>query len=529
MIAVGSSIGNYQVKSPLGEGGMGIVWLAEHPLIGRRVAIKVIHPTYARNPEAVSRFFTEAQAVNTIGHPNIVDITDFGQTPDGECYFVMEYLDGQALSARLREGSMDLRRGLHVAAQVCDALAASHAAGILHRDLKPDNIFLIRRGQDPDVAKVLDFGLAKLTTGDQKSQHKTRTGSMMGTPYYMAPEQCAGKADIDSRADVYALGVILFEMVTGRVPFPGEGYGEIIVQHITQPAPKARELNPHVPEWLEALIDRCLVKDRDQRVQSMAELRDALMAQLEQMPGGVPTARASTSAGGSNPPVMTKTPPPGAVPPISTMTLASGEAAASSGFDGAPRRKIGLYVGVGVAALAGAAVLALTLGGKKSQPTAAAAPVPGLVAAPPAAGASAVASTPPDAAAAGLGAQTPPAELKVQIDLSSDPAGARVTLADGTVVCAQTPCTWSTFKTDAPAELTFSKSGYVTRKRSVSRSGSAAVDTALVADKGAHVRSSGGSRGSGRTGPSGDKPQGSGASGDKPQGSDRDGVLKPSF
>src|SRR5262245_49044236 len=163
MIDVGGSVGNYVVRSKLGEGGMGIVWLAEHPLIGKRVAIKVIHPNYARNPEAVSRFFTEAQAVNRVGHPNIVDITDFGQSPAGESYFVMEFLAGQSLADRMKAGGLDLRRAVHVAMQTADALAASHAAGILHRDLKPDNIFLVKRGHDLDFVKVLDFGLAKLT------------------------------------------------------------------------------------------------------------------------------------------------------------------------------------------------------------------------------------------------------------------------------------------------------------------------------------------------------------------------------
>jgi eukaryotic-like serine/threonine-protein kinase len=205
VIDVGSTVGNYVVRSKIGEGGMGSVYMAEHPLIGRRVAIKAIHAEYARNPEAVSRFFTEAQAVNKIGHPNIIDVTDFGQSPDGDCYFIMEFLQGESLAGRLKRGRMTLAEVLQICAQISDALAASHGMGILHRDLKPDNVFLVQRGHERNFVKVLDFGLAKLTGTDQdKVSHKTKIGAVMGTPYYMAPEQCQGRPDIDGRADIYA-------------------------------------------------------------------------------------------------------------------------------------------------------------------------------------------------------------------------------------------------------------------------------------------------------------------------------------
>jgi serine/threonine protein kinase len=308
MIAVGQTIGNYTITAKLGEGGMGVVYLAEHPVIGRKVAMKAIHPELSRNPEVVSRFVTEAKSVNQIGNEHIVDIHDFGTTPDGEFYFIMEFLQGEALSDVLKQQSpMDPVRALAVAAQVADALAASHQHGIIHRDLKPENIFLITKGHTHDFVKVLDFGLAKLTQGEEKVTHKTRTGSVMGTPYYMAPEQCEGKANIDHRADIYSLGVILYEMLTGRVPFSGDGYGEIIVKHITSPVPPAREWNPNLSPEHEAILMRALAKPRDARFQTMEEFAAALLN--------------PTNYAASAPPVAT-TPSP-----MAATTLAIGEGA----------------------------------------------------------------------------------------------------------------------------------------------------------------------------------------------------------
>ena len=278
MIDVGQTIGNYKITAKLGEGGMGVVYLAEHPVIGKKVAMKAIHPELARNAEVVSRFVTEAKSVNQIGHEHIVDISDFGNTTDGEFYFVMEYLQGESMSERLkREERLTVAAAINIASQVADALGSSHEHGIIHRDLKPENIYLISRGAQKDFVKVLDFGLAKLTQVEEKVSHKTRTGSVMGTPYYMSPEQCEGKATIDHRADIYSLGVILFEMLTGKVPFGGEGYGEIIVKHITMPPPSVRSIVPTLSPALDLILFRALAKDREERFQTMADLRHALM------------------------------------------------------------------------------------------------------------------------------------------------------------------------------------------------------------------------------------------------------------
>jgi serine/threonine-protein kinase len=278
MIQVGQTIGNYEITAKLGEGGMGVVYLATHPVIGRKVAMKAIHPELSRNPEVISRFMTEAKSVNQIGNEHIVDISDFGTTSEGEFYFIMEFLQGEALADRLRrERVIETARALRIGAQVADALAASHSHGIIHRDLKPENIFLVTKGHNPDFVKVLDFGLAKLTQGDEKVTHKTRTGSVMGTPYYMAPEQCEGKPNIDPRADIYSLGVILFEMMTGKVPFGGEGYGEIIVKHITQAPPSPRAINPGLTPAQELVLLRALEKRREDRFQSMEDFRAAML------------------------------------------------------------------------------------------------------------------------------------------------------------------------------------------------------------------------------------------------------------
>jgi tRNA A-37 threonylcarbamoyl transferase component Bud32 len=278
MIDIGQVIGNYKITAKLGEGGMGVVYLGEHPVIGKKVAMKAIHPELARNPEVVSRFVMEAKAVNQIGHEHIVDIGDFGNTAAGDFYFIMEYLQGESLADRLkREVVLSQKRALAIAAQVADALGASHDQGIIHRDLKPENIFLITRRGNPDFVKVLDFGLAKLTQVEEKVNHKTRAGSVMGTPYYMSPEQGEGKVQIDHRADVYSLGIMLFEMLTGKVPFGGEGYGEIIVKHITHQAPSARKINPSISAAIEMVLFQALAKDREDRFQTMHEFRDALL------------------------------------------------------------------------------------------------------------------------------------------------------------------------------------------------------------------------------------------------------------
>jgi eukaryotic-like serine/threonine-protein kinase len=320
VIAVGARVGNYQVQQLLGEGAMGKVFLAEHPVIGKRVALKVIHPELADNEEMIARFFNEARAVTQIGHENIVEVQDFGQTPDGDNFIVMELLEGRGLGTVMKaEGMLSVPRATHIGLQLADGLAAAHARGIIHRDLKPDNIFLITRGGDPDFVKILDFGLAKLSgPAAGLMANKTKTGSLLGTPHYMAPEQCEGRKDIDHRVDVYALGCILFHMLTGRVPFPGEGFGEVLVKQLREPPPLPTRLNPQVPDALEKIILHALAKKPDFRFKSMDEFRSALRdpgrfameldagAGIRLTPGeGLPApVMPSSSGGGGGAPVV---------------------------------------------------------------------------------------------------------------------------------------------------------------------------------------------------------------------------------
>ncbi len=327
MIGVGATVGNYQVLQKIGSGAMGNVFLAHHPVIGKRVALKVIHPELASNEEMIARFFNEARAVTQIGHENIVDVQDFGQTPDGDSFIVMELLEGFSLGDKLKhEGALSIPRATHIALQLADGLAAAHARGIIHRDLKPDNIFLIPRGGDPDFVKILDFGLAKLSGPSQAMSHQTKTGSLLGTPHYMAPEQAENVKKVDNRADVYSLGCILFQMLTGRVPFPGEGFGEVLVRHVREPPPLPSRLNPAVPPALEKIVLHALAKKPEFRFASMDEFRSALRdpERFSQTLDGQGGIKLTPDGGMEAVGLAGMGPPPAAPPPPAVRAVPSG-------------------------------------------------------------------------------------------------------------------------------------------------------------------------------------------------------------
>ncbi len=277
MDLIGTRIGSYVIERQLGSGGAGTVYACRHTMIDREVAVKFLHDEHVRDPDQVARFFQEAKAAAEIGHPNIIVIIDYGalELPGGpRTYVMMESLEGESLDKRMRRGGLSLDEILHVFTQVASALIACHGKGIIHRDLKPSNIFLCHRSFDPMFVKVLDFGTAKLTA-PAPDMRRTQYGIVIGTPAYMSPEQCEGKGAIDHRSDIYSLGVMLYEMLTGTLPFEGE-ISDILFAHMTRTPDPPRQRNPSVPPEWEALCLRMMEKSREARFQSVTQLAHAL-------------------------------------------------------------------------------------------------------------------------------------------------------------------------------------------------------------------------------------------------------------
>ncbi|MDB4967193.1 MAG: serine/threonine protein kinase, partial [Myxococcales bacterium] len=272
----------YRIIRLLGEGGMGQVYEAQHLNINKRFALKLLRPEVIGSPQSLQRFRQEAWAASSIGHENIVEIDDFATLPSGQVYLAMEFLDGQSLAERIRDGAaLTVEDAVAVMIAVALGLAAAHDKGIVHRDMKPENVFLARKGGRV-VAKILDFGIAKMTGGDEPS-NLTRTGAIFGTPLYMSPEQAKGRP-ADARADVYAVGVILYELLTGRVPFGGESHVEILSQHIAAAPLPPSQLEPRVPAAVEAIVLHALQKEPGDRIQSMAQLAAELEAVAATLP-----------------------------------------------------------------------------------------------------------------------------------------------------------------------------------------------------------------------------------------------------
>jgi len=269
--------GKYEIKRLLGEGGMGAVYEGENALIHRKVAIKVLHSGVAAMEEAVMRFEREAQAAGRIGSEHIVEVLDLGRLEGGDRYMVMEFLEGESLSARIQSrGKLAAAEICRIGLQLLEGLSAAHDAGIIHRDLKPDNVWLSSRIKGrPDFVKILDFGISKFSALGNEFR-MTRTGSVMGTPYYMAPEQARGAKNLDARLDVYAAGVILYEAATGRVPFDGDTFNELLFKIVTEETPPVQTLAPDLDAGLAAIIDKARQKDPALRFQTAREFQSAL-------------------------------------------------------------------------------------------------------------------------------------------------------------------------------------------------------------------------------------------------------------
>lgn len=335
---IGSTLGSYRVSELLGKGGMGYVFRAEHVKLGREVALKLLRSDYAKRRDAVARFFQEARTVNRVRHRNIVDVTDFVELDDGTTFIIMELLSGTSLGKWSRTG-VDMPRALAVLVQICDGLAAAHQVGVVHRDLKPDNVIIVPTSDGAELVKLLDFGVAKLLNRDDEDLGvQTAAGSVIGTPAYMSPEQAGGMV-VDARSDIYSLGAIMYELFSGQPMFRGRSFGEYVRKHLTeQPVPpRATPAGASIDPRLEALILRCLEKDPNQRFSSILELRDALITQL----GGIdPTGMVGLALSGiRGAPTGTASmlqPPPQPMLPMHTVPPANASQVYWTGYTGQP-------------------------------------------------------------------------------------------------------------------------------------------------------------------------------------------------
>ncbi|HEY7373858.1 MAG TPA: serine/threonine-protein kinase [Polyangia bacterium] len=467
---IGEQFGNYKSISLLGEGGMGAVYLAEHPGIGRRVAVKVLHKNYTRDEHLLARFLNEARAANAIRHPNIIEILDSGMMADGTPFLVMELLEGESLGTRLRQnGALSLQTAVDFAYQTASALGAAHAKGIVHRDLKPDNLFVVPDPHDSnrERIKVLDFGIAKLQQGSVADSVKTRTGTLMGTPIYMSPEQCRGTRTVDHRSDIYSLGVIFYEMLVGQPPFVSEGFGDLVNMHLNIAPVPARTRRPEIPPALDAIVMKMLAKNPDERYQQIADFQAALKSsgshQIVSSPDLVRTHAKSHPVAQTSP--MHDT----------TFSAGTGERVETEVVRG--RGKTVVVGALAAVAVAGGIVYwQFGGGGSVEKPTAPIAmnkPVAPPTAPPPVVP---VAAVKPVAAAA----KPAPVAVKVELRLASIPAGAKVVDNAGGELLGVTPLVL-TRPRGGSVTLRFEKDGYLASTRTMPLDGDRAFELTLDA------------------------------------------------
>jgi eukaryotic-like serine/threonine-protein kinase len=431
----------FKISGLIARGGMGKVYRAEQAPLGRKCAVKVLNPNYSgdSDPEFHKRFFLEASIASKLTHPNTVTIFDYGKTDDEIYYMAMELLEGVTLHRAIREnGPFPEDRAAHVGRQICRALREAHTHGVIHRDLKPANIFLVVHGDEPDFVKVLDFGLVK-NVSESRGEDITQTGLFMGSPKYMAPEQINGDR-VDARTDIYSLGIILYEMMTGKVPFDRPNSVNILMAQVNEAVPPMRAINPHidVSPGMEEAIFRCLEKDMERRFSSMDELLQSLKRVSPTNTGTMEVRSADASA--SIPPVSAAmriaaverlTPPPpayGTGPWPSQTPPAMQDISVSMAPPPRSRAPLvaAIVLGVALAASLGALGVMRTRAARSDARGA-------TVGSPPATATAARADVP---ALPGSGA---PAELLVKVRINTEPEGASVK-EDGVEVCNSTPC-----------------------------------------------------------------------------------------
>ncbi|MCB9586856.1 MAG: protein kinase [Polyangiaceae bacterium] len=354
--------GKYRIVRLLGEGGMGAVYEGENTRIHRRVAIKVLHSGVAENADAVQRFEREAQAAGRIGSQHIVEVLDLGDLPDGDRYMVMEFMDGDSLSDRIRKvGRLTPEQIYPIAYQLLEGLQAAHSAGIIHRDLKPDNVFVLtsHAGQT-DFVKILDFGISKFSAlGNESGFSMTRTGAVMGTPYYMSPEQAKGAKGMDQRADLYSVGVILYECATGQVPFNADTFNELLFKIVLEEPPPLEQLVPEIDRGFAEIIRRAMAREPAHRFQTAKEFQSAIEGWAS---GRVSMPMAAADLTGPRPAMASL---PQAAPPPANPALA-GTQGAWAGESQPKKSNTGLIVGAAIAAvvlLGGGGFAAMKLSG----------------------------------------------------------------------------------------------------------------------------------------------------------------------
>jgi serine/threonine-protein kinase len=408
---IGLKIGEYELRQRIGVGGMGLVYDGIQPLIGKRVAVKVLRPELAAASEQVARLLAEARAVNAIRHRGIIDIFGFGQVPDGRQYIVMEYLEGQALDAYLVDkGKLSVAETLDILDEVLSALAAAHGAGVVHRDLKPSNIFLVRQPDGSRYVKLLDFGLAKQGQGPTGRTAQTRTDMVVGTPEYMAPEQARGQP-VGPMTDIYALGVVAFEMVTGRLPFTAGSPVDMLLKHVDAQPPRPSDFVPELSASLDAFILQMLTKDPEVRPGSAEALRRQLLRLRESMQKAAAKAQEVVAR---PPPKPVEVLPPAALTPPPVQPLPpepSTDVVRQQGM--APSTLRLLYAGVGAVVLGLLAGLFLALREGPPMPVAVVpTPPPAVVKPLPSTPKPATEPVPPPPATATAEAPTGPAPLE---------------------------------------------------------------------------------------------------------------------
>ncbi len=471
---IGTQLGkNYQVVDKIGDGGMGVVYLVEHVTLHKQFAAKVLSAELATNEEAKARFEVEAHAASKLEHENVVSVTDYGVADDGRPYLVMELLRGKTLYERISEGPVSIEETVAIVVPVCRGLAAAHDEGFVHRDVKPENIMLVQRGGRFTV-KVLDFGITKLRA---ETSRLTKMGQALGSPMYMAPETCKGD-EIDPRADIYAVGVLLYQLVCGKLPFYDDNMLKIVQMQVSQPLTPPRQVRPDISEPLEAVICKALEKDPDRRYQTIEELEDELLAAIPPGADVLLHGRRSTPL-----PMSVATGPSGSV---ATVRAASG---ANVVITSAPARRSNkglIFVLVAaILAVGGGIVLFLKLGTKpvardmqatKPEGPAVAADAAQAVATPSGAGSETPTGSATTTAAAPVAAPVIPAGIKLTV--TSRPSGADVTL-DGKAL-GKTPLDTTVPSRAERGVLTISAKGHKTAERDVAGDRDAELSVDLV-------------------------------------------------